>query len=68
MCVWAANKNNDGLGDLKQLIKYIGLHQISDCSSVTLDMGRYNKRDIFLNHTRLVRQVVQRLLATVNRV
>ena len=40
---------------------------MDDCNSVTLDTGRSNVvRGLFSN--RLVRQVVQRLLATVNRV
>ena len=37
-------------------MKYIVLYVISDCNSVSLDMGRYHKREFFLDHNRL-RQV-----------
>ena len=64
--VWLSLQEKElWLGNLKQLTKYLVLYQIYDCSSVTLDRGKCNK--IFPDCNRLVRQVVQRLLATVIR-
>ena len=37
----------------------IFLYDINDYNSITLDMGRYNKREFFPGHKRLVRQVIQ---------
>ena len=42
-------------GNLKQLIKYIVLYVINVCNSVTLDMGRYNKKENFLVHHKLTK-------------
>ena len=36
-----------------------------DCHSVTLDMGRGNRKEPFFGADSLVRQVVQRIKATV---
>lgn len=52
MCDWASD--------------YIVLYVTNDCNSITLHVGRYNKRVFFfLNHNRLVRQVVWRPLTIV---
>ena len=36
--------------DLKQFIKCISQYMINDCDSVTLDMGRCNEGNTFLDH------------------
>ena len=41
--------------------------EIDDSNSETLDMGRTTRGDCFLNHNRLGRQAVQRILAIVNK-
>ena len=52
---------------MKPSIKYMVLHQIDDCNSGALTMGRCKRRNNFLDHDGLVRQVVQRLLAAVKK-
>ena len=50
------------------LTKYIVLYVANDCNGITLDVDRYNKRFLFfffLDHNRLVRQVVWRPLTIV---
>ena len=48
------------------LTKYIVLYVASDCNGITLDVDRYNKRIFFfLDHNRLVRQMVWRPLTIV---
>ena len=49
------------------LTKYIVLYVANDGNGITLDVGRYNKRFFFffLDHNRLVRQVVWRPLTIV---
>lgn len=49
---------------------YIVLYELNDYNSVTLVVGRGNRREFFfffLDHNRLVKQVVQRLWTTVNK-
>ena len=43
------------MADLMQLIKYIVLCVINVCNSVTLAMGRFNKKENFLVYHKLTK-------------